>query len=278
MNPIQPKSLGAKVHNARGPSPARPGKAAAPKRLFSAAFVLAVAAAVAAATVWPSIPPGTAAGAPSATESLPRFGLAIPALSPNLSDFFQSFDENQNDGLEFGEARAFYEWVEKHVAYRYDDENATRTMAGAPVGDGRLGRDYQQTPEETLAERLGDCEDVSGLELAFYRHWGVPAYMVFVNAKSRETYDHALTIVLAAQTEEEMFARVGVVPYYASYGRPGIEDGLYLLVDNAYSNEFGAVTGELTAESFQVFEVGTFESVFGGGRWRPVLPSAQESA
>ena len=73
--------------------------------------------------------------------------------------------------------------------------NLVNPVVGSIVGDNRSGRDYRQTLNETYQERYGDCEDMATLELAFYNHFNVEAYVVGVNAASAESIDHAATIV-----------------------------------------------------------------------------------
>lgn len=72
----------------------------------------------------------------------PLAGAPPGPSAPDPAALFQTFDQNQNNRLEVSEARAFYDWVEANIGYRWDDENATPEDA-RPVGDGRPGRDYQ---------------------------------------------------------------------------------------------------------------------------------------
>jgi transglutaminase-like putative cysteine protease len=58
------------------------------------------------------------------------------------------------------------DWVAHSIAYRSDEE--------------RWGKDYWQTPEETLAYRTGDCEDYSILLCSLLRAYGIDAQRVYV--------------------------------------------------------------------------------------------------
>ena len=57
-------------------------------------------------------------------------------------------------------------WVADNIAYKSDKE--------------QWGRDYWQTPEETLLHRAGDCEDFSILLCSLLRAYGIDAQRVYV--------------------------------------------------------------------------------------------------
>lgn len=57
-------------------------------------------------------------------------------------------------------------WVADNIAYESDEK--------------RWGRDYWQTPEETLSYRTGDCEDFSILLCSLLRAYGIDAQRVYV--------------------------------------------------------------------------------------------------
>ena len=57
-------------------------------------------------------------------------------------------------------------WVADNVAYMSDKD--------------KWGKDYWQTPEETLLYRTGDCEDFSILLCSFLRAYGIDAQRVYV--------------------------------------------------------------------------------------------------
>ncbi len=57
-------------------------------------------------------------------------------------------------------------WVADSIAYESDEK--------------RWGRDYWQTPEETLSYRTGDCEDFSILLCSLLRAYGIDAQRVYV--------------------------------------------------------------------------------------------------
>jgi hypothetical protein len=58
------------------------------------------------------------------------------------------------------------DWVADNIAYKSDKE--------------RWGKDYWQTPEETLTYRTGDCEDYAILLCSLLRAYGIDAQRVYV--------------------------------------------------------------------------------------------------
>ncbi len=58
------------------------------------------------------------------------------------------------------------DWVADNIGYKSDGE--------------RWGKDYWQTPEETLTYRTGDCEDFSILLCSLLRAYGIDARRVYV--------------------------------------------------------------------------------------------------
>ncbi len=190
-------------------------------------------------------------------EDLPVAPPPETLVSADVRSFYASFDADEDGSLSIQEAKSFYGWVEDHVAYRYDDEGETDPYPGYVVGDGRAGPDYQQSPTETFAERMGDCEDMNTLEVAFYNHWGITAYQAYVNAVDEFEYDHAIAIVLLGDSLQDAQAIVGNLEYY-EFGPDNqwqIPTGFYMIVDNAYSDEFGAISGGVEPGRFQVFEI-----------------------
>lgn len=179
-------------------------------------------------------------------------------VSPELAKFFESFDVNQDGIIDIGEAEEFYYWVENYVQYSYDDENELNPIVGSFVGDERLGADYRQTPNETFEEGFGDCEDMATLEQAFYNYFGIEVYVVGVNAIDPNTIDHAATIVRISDDTDEFADFLGELVYYDIgegsadiFGNP-ITAGVYMLVDNAYSDAFGYLSGGLVVGMFDI--------------------------
>lgn len=191
----------------------------------------------------------------------------IPAgiVSDGLASLFGSFDGNGDGRLSVREAKEFFYWVEDNIPYRYDDEDATETFPGFPVGDGREGPDYWQTPTETFEERFGDCEDLNALEVAFYNYWGVTAYQAYVNANDPAQVDHAIAIVLVGQAEEDFRALLGDHPHYTydDDNEFGIPAGVYAIIDNAYSDDFGFISTGVAPGQFVVQAVATLGEHFG---------------
>ena len=171
----------------------------------------------------------------------------IPAVSSeiipsDLARFFDGFDIDRSGDIDLGEAEDFYYWVEDNVIYRYDDENEQNPEPGYPIGDGRAGPEYWQTPYETWTESAGDCEDMAILETAFYNYFGIAAYVAGVNAQDPEYSDHAICIVAIGGTPEEFADLLGELEYYE------LEDGCYMIVDNAYSDTFGTLPDNVDLE------------------------------
>lgn len=69
----------------------------------------------------------------------------------------------ESSQLGFDEIR---DWVALNIEYTSDEK--------------RWGKDYWQTPEETLTYRTGDCEDFAILLCSFLRAYGIDAARVFV--------------------------------------------------------------------------------------------------
>ena len=171
----------------------------------------------------------------------------IPAVSSeiipsDLARFFDGFDIDRSGDIDLGEAEDFYYWVEDNAIYRYDDENEQNPGPGYPIGDGRAGPEYWQTPYETWTESAGDCEDMAILETAFYNYFGIAAYVAGVNAQDPEYSDHAICIVAIGGTPEEFADLLGELEYYE------LEDGCYMIVDNAYSDTFGTLPDNVDLE------------------------------
>ena len=108
----------------------------------------------------------------------PSPGALPEQVTPEMAEFFNRFDGDKNNKLSIGEAMDFFFWVENNIRYRYDNEEELNPIVGFIGGDGKPGGDYRQTPLETLNEGYGDCEDMATLEAAFYRFYGIDAYVV----------------------------------------------------------------------------------------------------
>lgn len=75
------------------------------------------------------------------------------------------------------EARAVWQWVRDHVAYRLD-----------PVG-----AEWVQDPFETMAiERAGDCDDMAVLCGTLLQALGHPCLMAAIAWKGQSDYSHAV--------------------------------------------------------------------------------------
>lgn len=196
--------------------------------------------------------------APDAVAALPASlfgasGAAAFPVGPEVEALFAAIDAD--GALDLDEARAFYAAVDARVAYRYDDERVKDPLRGLAVGDGRDGKDFAQSPDETLAEGFGDCEDTAILEAAFYRRAGVPAVLGYVNLSGHDRYDHALLLVPLSGNGTEAAAALGKARVYDVGPGFGVEPGAYLLVDHANSDGYGIVTTRMRPGAYALFEV-----------------------
>lgn len=172
---------------------------------------------------------------------------------PRVHELFASFDADGDEELDPEEAVAFYEWVETHVDYRYDGEDAEPEIEGTAVGDGREGTDYQQSPLETVDERFGDCEDTSVLHLAFYEHWGQTAYLGLTNTEKGDGITHATTLVRVDDLHAYPEPEAGFHAYtFEADNEHGVEPGTYLIVDNTYSDTYGTISGGVDEGTFEI--------------------------
>ena len=152
-----------------------------------------------------------------------------------MKQYFKTFDSNYNGVLEYFEAEELFFTVELNAPYRYDDEYKADPHPYCIVGDGRMGSDYHQLPLETFAESAGDCEDFAILEAAFFEYWGVEAYVASVDTEGTSYSNHMLCLVNIGSSEGWAEALGHPVHTYV------IKNEEYLLVDNAYSEDFGAI-------------------------------------
>lgn len=177
-----------------------------------------------------------------------------------VGDFFKQFDFNNDGALSIDEAVAFYYWIKRNIKYRFDDETIISAPKGVAVGDGRIGPDYRQRPFETITERFGDCEDTATLEVAFYNYYGIPAYVAGVNAQDSIYVDHALAIVRIEGDLNDFVDLLGTLMYWnfkpgqeiIAWGGITVPSGNYMLIDNAYSRNFGYLTSGVQQDKFNI--------------------------
>jgi hypothetical protein len=107
------------------------------------------------------------------------------AVSDKLKKRFASFDSNKDGKLSEGERQDWWDWVEEHVN-RVPDEFS----------------DYTKTPDETVNEGGGDCEDMAVLNAEFYKSHDYEVQILYVATDKVGAYkgkrDHALTRVKIA--------------------------------------------------------------------------------
>jgi len=144
-------------------------------------------------------------------------------VPPTVASIFEKYRDD---------AIGFYEWVEANIKYRDDSK------------DPYPGNEYWQSPYETIKDRAGDCEDTAILECAYYRYFGYEAYIAAVNTELNIP-DHAICIV-KIRSPSEFLPALGRVDYYK------IDNEYYLLIDNAYSDDFGYLTGGLKPKKFVI--------------------------
>lgn len=204
--------------------------------------------------------------------------IAEELIPPELAELFDFFDRDGDGTINHLEGELFYYWVEENIEYRYDDEFEQAAEPGSLIGDGREGPDYRQTPYETVMEGAGDCEDTATLEAAFYNYWGITAYVGGVNAKEPGVLDHAVAIVRISGTPEEFAELLGDLTYWVfkmgdsiyAYNIEEFPAGTYMLVDNAYSAEFGSLSEGLTEGTFDIYCLAPIDGPY-DGEWNSFI-------
>lgn len=194
-----------------------------------------------------------------------------PLVPDVVAKFFDQFDFNNDGVLSIGEGEDFYYWVEDNIQYRYDDEQETNAPPGSLIGDDRDGPDYRQTPLETLEEGAGDCEDTATLEVAFYTYWGIQVFVAGVNADDPQYIDHAVAIVQIDDSLQDFVNLLGDLMYWEfksgeeirAWKIETIPAGFYMLVDNAYSDDFGYLTDGIKEDRFNILDLVSLESPYG---------------
>lgn len=195
-------------------------------------------------------------------------------ITPDLQEFFSTFDLNKDQELSWYEAMKFYEWVEANVRYRYDDEyhpEGLRALKAGlttreQLGDGRERGEYWQKPLETYVEGYGDCEDMAILHLAFYYYWGIESYLACVDVDGDGIIDHGICIIwIGEEALEELIEYQGLAHFYDFEGKK------FVIVDSAYSDAYGFIgrvdpfTGEplpKEAVDFTLYKTYTLEEIY----------------
>jgi len=110
------------------------------------------------------------------------------AVSDKLKKTFASFDSDKDGTLSESERQTWWDWVEENVKY----------VSDVPDEFG----DYTKTPDETVNEGGGDCEDMAVLNAEFYKSHGYEVQILYVATDKVGAYkgkrDHALTRVKIA--------------------------------------------------------------------------------
>jgi len=114
-----------------------------------------------------------------ATES--EFNSYITPESPSVKEALRDILGDPPYELSQAGSDDIRDWVAINIDYMSDEK--------------RWGKDYWQTPEETLSYRTGDCEDFSILLCSLLRAYGIAAEQVYVALGVNDEEDgHAFLI------------------------------------------------------------------------------------
>jgi len=182
--------------------------------------------------------------------TLPEF------YTPYVVSVFAAFDINNDSLLDLNEMKIAYDTLTSTITYRYDDENA-EPEPGTIVGDGRPSSDYFQTPEETLKEQAGDCEDFAILFASLLNYYGYIAFVGDIDCDGDGEVDHATCLLYAPESTADAIIELGlsdVVDVFETSPEEvaqklhcelgeGFEDWVLITIDGTYSEHFGYVSG-----------------------------------
>ena len=177
--------------------------------------------------------------------------------TPYVVSTFAAFDINNDGLLDLNEMKIAYDTLTSTITYRYDDENA-EPEPGTIVGDGRPGPDYFQTPEETLKEQAGDCEDFAILFASLLNYYGYIAFVGDIDCDGDGEVDHATCLLYAPESTADAVIELGlsdIVDVFETSPEEvaqklhcellgeGFEDWVLIPIDGTYSEHFGYVSG-----------------------------------
>jgi len=177
--------------------------------------------------------------------------------TPYVVSTFAAFDINNDGLLDLNEMKIAYDTLTSTITYRYDDENETYPEPGAIVGDGRPGPDYFQTPEETLKEQAGDCEDFAILFASLLNYYGYIAFVGDIDCDGDGEVDHATCLLYAPESTADAVIELGlsdIVDVFETSPEEvaqklhcelddSFEDWALIPIDGTYSEHFGYVSG-----------------------------------
>jgi len=177
--------------------------------------------------------------------------------TPYVVSVFAAFDINNDSLLDLNEMKIAYDTLTSTITYRYDDENEINHEPRTIVGDGRPGPDYFQTPEETLKERAGDCEDFAILFASLLNYYGYIAFVGDIDCDGDGEVDHATCLLYAPESTADAVIELGlsdIVDVFETSPEEvaqklhcelgeGFEDWVLIPIDGTYSEHFGYVSG-----------------------------------
>jgi len=186
--------------------------------------------------------------------------------TPYVQDIFSAFDVNNDGFLDLNEMKIAYDTLTSIITYRYDDENEINHEPRTIVGDGRPGPDYFQTPEETLKERAGDCEDFAILFASLLNYYGYIAFVGDIDCDGDSEVDHATCLLYAPESTADAIFELGLSDVVDVFETSPEEiaqklhcesfdnfDWVLIPIDGTYSEHFGYIPGaEIESEYFLV--------------------------
>jgi transglutaminase-like putative cysteine protease len=113
-------------------------------------------------------------------------------VKPSHIEVKKAYNEAVQHQLFGSQAEKVRDWISKNIKYVPDYEAYNWYDCLTRNGDFH---EYWQYPEETLAKRTGDCEDMAILMTSMLRAGGVPADKVYVALGSDGENNHAWVIV-----------------------------------------------------------------------------------
>jgi len=185
--------------------------------------------------------------------------------TPYVQGAFSVFDRDKDGVLDYNEMKNAYYVIKSVFKYRYDDENEPNPAPNTLVGDGRPGPEYYQTPEETLREQAGDCDDFAVLFASLLNYYGYPAFVGYIDCNGDGKLDHATCLLYTPNaTVDAMFelgisdvvdvfettpAEIAEKAHYEGFNSEIYRDWVLIPIDGTYSMHFGYVSGSESPET-----------------------------
>jgi len=185
--------------------------------------------------------------------------------TPYVQDVFSKLDLNNDGSLDLIEMQAAYKGIKSVFKYRYDDESEPNPAPNTLVGDGRPGPEYYQTPEETLREWAGDCEDFAILFASLLNYYGYPAFVGYIDCNGDGELDHATCLLYTPNATVDVILDLGISDvvdvfettpaeiaekaHYEGFNNEIYRDWVLIPIDGTYSMHFGYVSGSESPET-----------------------------